>query len=86
MKKLIIYGEASGKVIKQIDVSYRDFESTVMNLLLQNGIPVASSCGGDGICQKCTVTMNYQKILSCQKIMREIFMAADEQTLTFSYL
>ena len=86
MKKLIIYGEASKKEIKQIEVSYRDFETTLMDMLLKNGIPVASSCGGDGICHKCTVTMNYQKILSCQKIMREIFLATDEQTLSFSYL
>ncbi len=86
MKKLIVYGEASGKIIKQIDVSYRDFESTLMDLLQKNGIPVASSCGGDGICQKCAVTMNYQKMLSCQKVMRDIFMAVDEQTLSFSYL
>jgi 2Fe-2S ferredoxin len=26
-----------------------------MNTLLDNGIPVASSCGGDGICGKCKV-------------------------------
>lgn len=86
MKKLIIYGEASKKEIIQLEVSYRDFETTLMDFLLKNGIPVASSCGGDGICKKCTVTMNHQKILSCQKIIREIFVAIDEETLSFSYL
>jgi len=25
----------------------------LMNLLLQNGLPVASSCKGEGICSKC---------------------------------
>ncbi|MBC7714978.1 MAG: 2Fe-2S iron-sulfur cluster binding domain-containing protein [Rhizobacter sp.] len=86
MKKLIIYGEASQKVVKEIDVSYRDFEMTLMNFLLANNIPVASSCGGDGICKKCTVTMHYQKILTCQKTIRELFADFSEQTLSFSYL
>ena len=86
MKKLIIYGDASKREIMQLTVTYRDYETTLMNFLLQNGIPVASSCGGDGICQKCVVTLHYQKILSCQKILRELFMATDEQTLSFSYL
>ncbi|MBC7430023.1 MAG: 2Fe-2S iron-sulfur cluster binding domain-containing protein [Bacteriovorax sp.] len=86
MKRLIIYGEASKKEIKQIDVTYRDFEMTLMNFLLKNNIPVASSCGGDGICQKCTVTLHYQKILSCQRTIRELFADLDSQILSFSYL
>lgn len=86
MKSLIIYGEATSKEIKRIDVSYRDFETVLMDFLLKNNIPVASSCGGEGICQKCVVTFNYQKILSCQKIMRDLFSDSDEQTLSFSYL
>ncbi len=30
-----------------------DPDKTLMKNLLQNNIPVASSCGGDGICGKC---------------------------------
>ena len=86
MKSLIIYGDATSSEIKRIDVSYRDFETVLMDFLLKNNIPVASSCGGEGICQKCVVTLNYQKILSCQKIMRDLFSDSHEQTLSFSYL
>ena len=29
--------------------------SLLMKSLLDNGIPVASSCGGDGVCRKCVL-------------------------------
>ena len=31
--------------------------SLLMKLLLENSIPVASSCGGDGVCRKCVLTI-----------------------------
>jgi ferredoxin len=86
VKKLIIYGEASKREVKSIEVPIRDLEMTLMDFLLQNNIPVASSCGGDGICQKCIVVLHGQKILSCQKIMREIFIQSNSQLLSISYL
>ncbi len=27
----------------------------LMKALLENGIPIASSCGGDGVCRKCVL-------------------------------
>ena len=27
----------------------------LMKALLENGVPVASSCGGDGVCRKCVL-------------------------------
>lgn len=30
----------------------------LMDALLESGLPVASSCHGQGICSKCAVTMN----------------------------
>ena len=29
--------------------------SNLMSVLLENGVPVASSCNGDGVCAKCRV-------------------------------
>ncbi len=29
--------------------------SLLMKVLLENGIPVASSCNGDGVCRKCVI-------------------------------
>lgn len=39
----------SGKVVQVPD------GTNLMNSLLDAGIPVASSCGGDGICSKCHI-------------------------------
>lgn len=29
-----------------------------MAALLKNGVPVGSSCGGEGVCTKCLITIN----------------------------
>ena len=34
-----------------------DESLSLMEVLLKNKIPVASSCGGDGVCGKCTLTV-----------------------------
>lgn len=86
MKKLTVTGLASKKLVLSLDISYSVFDMTLMDLLLRNGIPVASSCGGDGICRKCVVTINEESILSCQKSVRDLFREADLVELTFSYL
>lgn len=30
---------------------------TIYQVVLRNGVPLGSSCGGDGICDKCRVTI-----------------------------
>lgn len=43
-------------IIPQKKLSFEvESSSNLMNALLQNGVPVASSCNGDGICSKCKV-------------------------------
>jgi 2Fe-2S ferredoxin len=42
------------KDLKPLEVSSH---SNVMKALLENGRPVASSCGGEGVCGKCRVTV-----------------------------
>lgn len=86
MKKLVVFGQASNRTILTLDIGYSLYEYTLMDLLLKNGIPVASSCGGDGICKKCAVTIHDEKILSCQKTIRQLFREEDLIELTFSYL
>ncbi len=86
MKRLIARGLASQRLILSVDITYADYEETLMNLLLKNGIPVASSCGGEGICKKCIVTLHDESILSCQKTIRDLFSKEDVLELTFSYL
>ena len=38
-------------------VIHLDPKKTIMQNLLDHGIPVASSCGGDGICGKCRMVV-----------------------------
>jgi ferredoxin len=86
MKELIIFGEASQKIVKTFKIAPSDLNKTLMNFLLQNGIPIASSCSGEGRCQKCTGKLGAEIILTCQKSLAEIFIKSDQETLRFSYL
>ena len=86
MKTLIVYGRASKKEIKKIIITNSDFKLKLMDLLQNYDIPVASSCNGEGICLKCIVTLNDEKILSCQYEIEDIFQDQDSVTVLFSYL
>ena len=86
MKTLVIYGRASQKEIKKIIITTRDSKLKLMELLQNYHIPVASSCNGEGICLKCIVTINDEKILSCQYEIADIFKDRDSVTVVFSYL
>lgn len=50
--------------------------AVLMDVLLQAGLPVASSCHGDGICGKCRIHIisgaeNLSKINSVESIVRD---------------
>lgn len=86
MKKLIIEGGASKKIIHVFELETNDLEINLLEFLADHHIPVASSCGGDGICQKCYVQNRGQKLLSCQFAVGDLFVNSLQETLTFSYL
>lgn len=86
MKDLIVFGRASQKVIMTIPIAPDELSSNLMELLLDNGIPVASSCNGDGVCLKCILTANGEKVLACQTDLADIFKDHDSVTVIFSYL
>ena len=86
MNQLIIQGLASGKKLQTIDVPVKELEISLMDFLLKAGVPVASSCGGEGVCQKCKIMMDQKIILSCQIKMNDLFLESSSHTLTFSYL
>jgi Na+-transporting NADH:ubiquinone oxidoreductase subunit NqrF len=86
MKNLIVFGRASQKVVRTISITSEDLSTNLMELLLDNGIPVASSCNGEGACLKCILTANDEKILSCQIDLATLFLDNDSVTVVFSYL
>ena len=61
--EIIVRGMASGQEVKRIRPSESDMDKTMMELLNQAGLPIASSCGGEGICSLCTICND---VLSCQ--------------------
>lgn len=52
---------ANLKIMKRnqiLDIPFNETNSdSLMTLILDAGVPVASSCGGDGICAKCVITI-----------------------------
>ena len=54
---------------KNRDSIFCDYEEILIKVLLRSGVPVASSCGGEGVCAKCRV-----KVISG----KENLSAADE--------
>jgi hypothetical protein len=83
MFSLNVKGQASGKSWK-FSVSDSDMALTVMHFLLQHNLPIASSCGGEGICKKCVINND---IVSCQITLKTYFRDfPSHHTLHISYL
>ena len=74
-------GLASGKELGVWEVS--DPQENLMDFLRARGIPIASSCGGDGVCQKCVINTD---LLSCQFTVEQFLTRYPEAVVTVSYL
>ena len=61
-REIKVLGLASQKEFT-LQVSQSDLLKGLMHFLQKKGLPIASSCSGEGICQKCVVNEN---LLSCQ--------------------
>ena len=62
MPKLELKALASQKKYS-LEINHSDQELSLLDFLRKNNFPIASSCNGDGVCEKCIVNKN---ILSCQ--------------------
>ena len=85
MSKIIkIVGNSSHKLIKEITLNSNSNKS-LLDLLRELSIPVASSCFGEGICKKCMINDN---IISCQISEKEFYKISAEcnNTITINYL
>ncbi len=56
-----VFGRASQKIVG--DFPIKDPNEILMFFLMRHGLPIASSCAGDGVCKRCAVNGD---ILSCQ--------------------
>ena len=81
--QLKLIGLASSKEY-QFDVS--DSKQSLMDLLINNGYPVASSCNGEGICKKCFILDKQDvELISCQ-ISTESFYKNHGEEIKVTYL
>ncbi|MDO9182997.1 MAG: hypothetical protein Q7U04_11345 [Bacteriovorax sp.] len=83
-KSITVSGKASGKTIKTILIP-NDLPSNIslMHFLIDNGITVASSCGGVGSCKKCLIN---RSLLSCQITLEEFMATSILGHVEISYL
>ncbi len=78
---ITVYGRASQKIVATLEI---DHESEIlMFFLMRKGLPIASSCAGDGVCKKCVIN---QDILSCQVTVADWLRDFPQQPVEVGYL
>lgn len=80
---ICVFGEASGKVFKELAYTESDLSRDLMAFLRSLGVPIASSCLGEGFCQRCQVC---EDILSCQVTLRDFIELVPDRICRVSYL
>lgn len=86
IRHLTVRGGASGKILKSLSITENETQQVLMYYLQSHGIPVASSCDGEGVCLKCKMQFQGQTIISCQLKLGELFHNSSESELLISYL
>lgn len=79
---LTVFGKASQKIIANISIApealFEYGQISLMNFLINNGIRIASSCSGEGVCKKCVVNEN---LISCQMTLAEYLNEKNDDTI-----
>ncbi len=88
LQTLIYKGIASQKSLVTIKLSDLNPKDTLLSIAEKNNIPIASSCGGEGVCRKCVINGNY---LSCLTTLAKAaentaFQDGPNITVTIDYL
>lgn len=87
MYSITVIGKASGKIILKKEIEPENEKTNLMELLRFNGINIASSCFGEGICKKCLVFINDKEVTSCQKSLSDFTETEDKNMIIeVSYL
>jgi ferredoxin len=80
---LIIHGLASGKEVARFDLTEQELGLDLLNICRDHGIPIASSCDGEGVCKKCGIQNGW---LTCMTTARRFFELCPEGIVQISYL
>jgi ferredoxin len=80
-ERLLVKGTSSKTTIKEFSKSELVMDQSMMDFLRSHNIPIASSCYGEGICQKCVVNTD---IMSCQILVFDFI--TKYNSVSISYL
>ena len=82
MSSVKLIGNASGREFI-LALEKRDSKLSLLEYLCHKEIPIAYSCYGEGIRNKCLVRINSKEQLSCQIFMKNL---SDGDIIEISYL
>jgi hypothetical protein len=77
-----IIGGASGKTQK-LNVEEQDLDQNLLKWLRLQGITIASSCDGEGVCKKCSIQNDW---LTCKLTLRDLFKYQPDGKVFVPYL
>jgi Na+-transporting NADH:ubiquinone oxidoreductase subunit NqrF len=84
MYTINIFGSASKSTIKTLNITNQtSLNISLLELLQKEGIPVASSCFGNGVCNKCLINNN---LMSCQITLEKFLEESPNHIICISYL
>lgn len=78
---ITVFGKASQKVVATLEIEQEG--EILMFFLMRKGLPIASSCAGEGVCKKCVIN---QDILSCQLTVADWLREFPQIPVEVSYL
>lgn len=81
MSTISVKGLASGRLVGVWPIE--DPTENLMSFLRSKGVPIASSCGGDGVCRKCVVNGDN---MSCQMSLRHFLELFPDGVVEVDYL
>lgn len=82
MPKITIRGIASKKTYGPF--SFELNTQNLLDFLIEKNLPIAYSCYGEGICEKCSVEIKKKDVLSCQVLMKDL--DEDDIMIAVNYL
>lgn len=82
MQIITIVGKASGRE-QRLEVEGRDYSQNLLFWLRDQGVTIASSCDGDGVCKRCYIQNGW---LTCQMTVGEFLIQEPSGRVEVGYL
>ncbi len=83
VKQIVIKGRASQRIYFQGELLPEEKKLTILEFIKLKEIPIASSCGGEGVCKKCVINGN---IVSCMHLMTQVNQLLPQGEIIIFYL